>query len=253
MIAAAKAAVVAVLVAYVLPTYSILHRMTDARDDLALNALKVEGSAAISPASAREVAALMGVEWQSGELMLNFTASLRFPGRCRIELSSTESTKTVAAVSSNGKRRNEGGELPALQVAVDEVCAVLALRGAGEGESRSAVEKHLAALKVNARLTSLGRFRGTAAYVLGDTTEGAPQLWVFKDPASLNNPKFNPARVRFTDDKQIAWDVHFFDYSSQATGQAFPRQVLVNKGAEPVLRLTSLKGDLKPKLDDALF
>ena len=98
----------------------------------------------------------------------------------------------------------EGGDLPALQVAVDQICALLALRGAGEGESRVAIEKHLAALKVNTRLTSLGRFRGTVAYVLGDAVEGAPQLWIFKD-------HFNPARVRFVDDKQAAWDVHFFD------------------------------------------
>ena len=241
-----KAAVAGLMVAYVLPSYSILRRMADGRDDLALSGLKAEGSAAVSPGSAREVAAMMGVEWQSGELMLNFVASMRLPGRCRLELSSTESTKTLTAVSSNGKRRSEGGELPALQVAVDEICALLALRGAGDGDSRVAVERHLAALKVNSKLTSLGRFRGTVAYVLGDPVEGAPQLWIFKD-------QFNPARIRFVDDKQVAWDVHFFDYTSQATGQSFPRQVLVNKGPEPVLRLTTLKGEVKPKLDDALF
>ncbi len=246
MIAGLKWALVGLVAAYVLPTVSILRRMAEGRDELSLNALRVEGSAAIGPASAREVATLMGIEWQSGELMLNFTAAIRFPGRCRLELSSTESTKSIAAVSSNGKRRNEGPQLPALQVAVDEVCALLALRSAGEGESRAAVERHLATLKVNTRVTSLGRFRGTVAYVLGDVTDGAPQLWIFKD-------HFNPARVRFVDDKQLAWDVHFFDYTSQATGQSFPRQVLVNKGVEPVLRLTTLKGETKAKLDDALF
>ena len=246
MIAGFKIALVGLMVAYVLPAYSILRRVAEGRDDLALSALKVEGSAAVAPSSAREVAALMGVEWQSGELMLNFSASMRFPGRCRLELSSTESTKSLVAVSSNGKRRMEGGDLPALQVAVDQICALLALRGAGEGESRVAIEKHLAALKVNTKLTSLGRFRGTVAYVLGDAVEGAPQLWIFKD-------HFNPARVRFVDDKQAAWDVHFFDFTSQATGQSFPRQVLVNKGLEPVLRLTTLKSDPKPKLEDGLF
>jgi hypothetical protein len=246
VIAGFKVAVVALMVAYVLPAYSILRRLADGRDDLALNGMKVEGSAAVGPSSAREVAGLMGVDWQSGELMLTFTASMRLPGRCRLELSTPESTKTLVAVSSNGKRRNEGGELPALQVAIDQICAVLAFRGSADGESRAAVERHLAALKVNSRLTSLGRFRGTVAYVLGDPGDAAPQLWIFKD-------HFNPARVRFTDDKQLVWDVHFFDYSSQATGQAFPRQVLVNKGSEPVLRLTTLKGDLRAKLDDALF
>ncbi len=241
-----RTAVLALAIGYLLPSYSILRRLADARDELALNALKVEGSAAIGPAAARDVAALMGVDWQSGELMLNFTASLKFPGRCRLELSSPESTKLLVAVSSNGKRRHEGGELPALQLAVDEVCALLVLRGAGDGDSRAAVEKHLAALKVNTRAISLGRFRGTVAYVLGDTAEGAAQLWVYKDG-------FAPARIRVTDDKQIAWDVQFFDYTSQAAGEAFPRQLLVSKGGEQVLRLTALKGEPKPKLDDALF
>jgi len=253
VIAGLKIAVVALATAYLLPSYSILKRMANERDDLGLNAIKVEGSATVSPSSAREVAALMGVEWQSGELSLVFTGAIRFPGRCRLELSSTESTKTLVALSSNGKKKGEGGDFPALQVAVDQICGLLALRAAGDGESRAAVEKHLTGLKVNYRNTSLARFRGTAAYVLGDTAEGAPQFWVFKDSASLSKPPFNPARVRFTDDKSIAWDVHFFDFASQATGQAFPRQVLVNKGTEPVLRFTALKGDLKAKLDDSLF
>lgn len=248
-----KAAVVALAVGYVLPAYSILRRMADNRDDLGLTALKVEGSAAVSPSSAKEVAGLLGVPWQSGELMLTFTVSMRLPGRCRVELGSPESTKTVAAVSSNGKKRMEGGELPALQVMIDEICAVLALRGAGEGDSRVAVEKHLAALKVNTKSTALGRFRGTVAYVLGDLTEGAPQLWIYKPAASSSQSDMHPARVRFTDDKQVAWDVHFFDYASQAAGEAFPRLVAVSKGPEQVLRLTVLKADSKPKLDDALF
>lgn len=241
-----KAVLLALALGYLLPPYSILRRLAENRDELALNGLKVEGNAAVGPSSAREVAALLGVDWQSGELMLNFTASMKFPGRCRLELSSLESTKVLAAVSSNGKRRNEGGELPALQLATDEICGLLALRGAGEGDSRAAVERHLAALKVNAKVTSLGRFRGTVAYVLGDTTDGAAQLWIYKD-------RFSPARVRLTDDKQIAWDLHFFDYTSQAAGESFPRQVLVSKGTEQVLRLTTLKGDLKPKLEDSLF
>lgn len=249
-----KAAVAALALGYVLPTYSILRRVAQNRDDLGLNTLKVEGSAAVAPSSAREVANLLGVPWQSGELMLGFTVTMKLPGRCRIELVSTESTKALAAVSSNGKRRMEGGELPALQVLIDQVCALLALRGANEGDSRVAIEKHLAALKVNAKNTSIARFRGGVAYVLGDVTEGAPQFWVYKPPASAESQKdMHPARVRFTDDKQVAWDVHFFDFASQGAGEWFPRLVQVSKGTEPVLRLTTLKGDNKAKLDDASF
>ena len=246
MIAGLKAGLVGLTLLYVLPSYSILRRMAEGRDDQALSALKVEGSAVVSPPAAKEVAGLLNVSWVSGELPLNFSVSMRLPGRCRIELSSPESTRVLAAVFSNGKRRSEGGELPALQVAVDQVCALLALHGAGEGESRAAVERHLNALKINRTPTSLGRFRGTVAYVVGDPKEDAPQLWVFKD-------HFTPARVRFSDDKQNKWDVQFFDYSSAASGEWFPRVLLVQTANEPVLRLTVLKGDNKPRLDDASF
>jgi hypothetical protein len=246
VIAIGKTALIALLVGYVLPSYSILRRMAEGRDDQALSTMKVEGSAVVSPTAARDVAGLLGVEWVSGELPLSFTASLRFPGRCRLELSSPESTRVVAAVSSNGKRRVEGGELPALQAAADEICAVLALRGAGEGESRAAVERHLGTLKVNRAATSLGRFRGTVAYVVGDPGDSAPQLWVYKD-------RFTPARVRFSDEKQNRWDIQFFDYTSPATGEWFPRVLLIQKGLEPVIRLTALKGDVKARLDDSLF
>lgn len=246
MIPAVKAALVGLTLLYVLPSYSILRRMADGRDEQALTTLKIEGSAVVSPGAAKEVARLLGIEWVSGELPLNFSVAMRVPGRCRIELSSPETTKVIAAVSSNGKRRAEGGELPALQVAADEVCALIALRGAGEGESRAAVERHLNAHKINRAPTSLGRFRGTVAYVVGDPGPDAPQLWVFKD-------HFTPARIRFSDDKQNKWDVQFFDYTSQASGEWFPRVLLVQKGSEPVLRLTVLKGDNRVKLDDALF
>ena len=246
MIWAAKTALLSLTLLYVLPTYSILRRMAAGRDEQALTQLKVEGSAVVSPSSARQIADLLGVEWISGELQLNFTVALRFPGRCRIELSSAQSTKSLVAVSSNGKRRSEGGALPALQAAADEVCALIALHGAGEGESRAAVERHLGALKVNQAATSLGRFRGTVAYVIGDPTETAAQLWVSKD-------HFTPARIRFSDEQQVRWDVQFFDFTSQAAGDWFPRVLLVQRDGESVLRMTALKGDARGKLEDALF
>ncbi len=246
MIPGVKLWALALALGYVLPSYGILKRMAENRDEQALTGIKVEGAAVVSPGGAREVANLLGVEWTSGELALNFTAMIRFPGRCRLELSSGQSTKVLAAVSSNGKRRSEGGELPALTSAVDQLCAVLALRGGGDGESRAAVERHLGTLKVNRAVTSLARFRGTVTYVVGDPGADAPQLWIYKD-------HFAPARLRYTDEKQNKWDVQFFDYSSAASGEAFPRLLLIQKGADPVLRLTSLKSDLKARLDDAVF
>lgn len=172
--------------------------------------------------------------------------SLRFPGRCRLDLSSPESTKVLTFAWSNGKKRQEGGELPAAAVAVDELCSLLSLRSGTDGESRAALERHLAALKVNLRDTSLARFAGTVAFVVGDRAEGAPQLWVYKD-------RFQPARVRLTDAAGAQWDVRFIDYGSQATGDWFPRIVEVYKGTELQLRLTVLSADAHAELNDVKF
>ena len=246
MIAVLKSALLVGLFGYVLPSHGILKRLAESRDSNALVTLKVEGSAAVSPSSAREVAGLLGVEWISGELPLSYSVSMKFPGRCRFELSSPESTKVLAAVSSNGKSRTEGGELPALVAAANQACALLALRGASDGESRASLERHLDGLKINRAVTSLGRFRGVVTYVVGDPGPDAPQFWAYKD-------RFTPARIRYVDDKQTKWDLHFFDYTSQATMDWFPRVLVVQKGNEPVLRMTALKGDAKARLDDALF
>src|SRR5262249_50659812 len=94
--------------AYVMPSYSVLRRTAEARDKLELVSLKVEGSAQVPKASAEALASTLGVQAGQGELQLSMAVSMRMPGRCRVELSSSESTRAVAAVSSNGKRRVEG-------------------------------------------------------------------------------------------------------------------------------------------------
>jgi hypothetical protein len=241
-----KAALLLLASGYVLPSWSILKWSAKARDAQPSSTMRVEGTAVVSPSAARDVANLLGVQWTSGELPLSFAVEVKFPGRCRYELSSPESTRVVAAMTSNGKRRTEGGDLPALAAAADETCALIALHSSGDGESHAELEKHLNGLKVNKAVTSIARFRGTIAYVVGDAAADAPQLWLYKDT-------FEPARIRYTDDKQNKWDVHFVDYSSPASGDTFPRVVVVQKGGEPILRMTALKGDLKPKLDDARF
>ncbi|MBK7862360.1 MAG: hypothetical protein IPJ65_27880 [Archangiaceae bacterium] len=240
-----RLAALALVLAYVMPPYSVLRRMAESRDDLGLSALKVEGTATAPAAAAPDYANALGVTAGQGELQLSAAVSMRLPGRCRVELSSLDSTRSVAAVTSNGKKRFDGAELPALQVAADEICAVLALHGAGDGDSRAAVERHLSGHKVDVRQASLGRFQGKLAYVIGDSKRGASQFWVFKDE------KFHPARSIFSDDKG-SWDVRFIDYDSQAIDW-FPRVVEVWKGDALQLRMTTLNTDAKPKLDDKSF
>jgi hypothetical protein len=248
--------VLALALAYVMPAYSVLRNVANGRDRLELVGLKVEGTATLPKGVGDDIASAIGVQVGPSELQLPMTVSMHVPGRCRIELSSLESTKVVAAVSSNGKRRFEGVEVPALEVLSDELCAVLALRSAGEGESRAALERHLKGLKVDVAVSSLGRFAGKIAYIVGAVAPGSPQFWAYKDKFDAVNEvgeKVTPARLRFADDKGAAWDIRLIDYSSMSTGDTFPRVVEIYKGDALQLRLTSLSSDAKPKLDDKQF
>jgi hypothetical protein len=233
-------------VAYVLPAYSILRRTANRRDDITTSALEVEGTAAVAPAAAREVAGLMGTEWTSGELSLSGKLQVRFPGRCRLELSSPDTTKVLAVASSNGKSRAEGGDLAALKVLLEESCALLALRSQTDGQTRALMERHLDTLKVDQRRTALGRFAGTLVFLIGSKDPNASQFWVYKE-------RFQPARVMFTDAGGTRWDVRFLDFSSQATGNWFPRIVEVYKGEELQLRVMALEGNGAAKLDEVKF
>lgn len=243
----AALAVAGLAQAYLLPGYSILRRMTDVRDEIALSGLKVEGSATFyGPASKDAAAALTtAVDAQRPELSVDMTVSLRLPGRCRLEVSSIESGKRSAVSSSSGKRRSEGAEVPGLAAALSQICPLLAARSGSENEARAAVERHLAQLGVDSKKVWLGRFSGMVAYVLGDAAEGQSQLWIFKEG-------FQPARVRWTQESTL-WDVRFSDYHSPATGDWYPRIVEVYRAGQLVVRMTSMRADAKPRLDDAIF
>lgn len=241
-----KGLLLALITAYIMPSYGVLKRYANQRDDLATTQLKAEGVTAVSPALAKDVSNLLGVPWNSGELMLNASLAVRFPGRCRLELSSPDSTKTLAAAWAGGKVRSEGGELPALQVAVQHACALLALRSGEDGATREALLKHLGTLKTDTRAVSLARFAGTVSYVIGQRADGQPSFWVYKD-------RFLPSRLKFTDEAGTAWDVRFLDYTSQATGDVWPRVIELYKGNEPQLRVMVLNANTKADLSSVKF
>ena len=241
-----KAAFLALALAYIMPPYGVLKRFASQRDDLTVSNLKAEGVAAVSPAVAKDVAALMGITWNSGELMLNASLSVRFPGRCRLELTSTESTRVLVAASSGGKVRTEGGEVEALGVALQQACSLLSIKSNEDGATREAVGKYLASIKVDQKQVMLARFNGSVSYLIGQKLEGQAQLWIYKD-------RFLPSRVKFTDDRGTAWDVRFSDYTSQATGEIWPRVLEVYKGAEPQLRVMVLNANTKADLSNVKF
>jgi hypothetical protein len=225
--------------AYVLPGGAILRRLVEAREELHLSAARVEGTLSFSGGTMAELRTELP-EYRTDAVFL-----LRVPGRCRLD-ASTPDAKPLSAVDASGKRHGEGPPVAALGYAVQEVCALLALRSSSEADARSALEQHLHALKVETQLTSLGRVGGQVAYVLGGAKPADGQLWVFKD-------SFLPARVRFTDEHGAAWEVRFIDFASPATGTWFPRQLEVWRGNELQLRFTTLRGDNHAAVPEKLF
>ncbi|WP_306819206.1 hypothetical protein [Archangium lipolyticum] len=231
--------------AYVLPGGSILRRMMGEREELNLSALRADGSLSFYGPGVKEAGAALGLPADRPELQADGTVYLKVPGRCRFEAKALEGN-TVATVVSGGRKRVEGTEIPALTEAVQQVCAILAARAGSAVEGREVVETYLRSLGIEPRTTSLGRFGGEVAYVLGGQGEGKPQFWVYKEG-------FKPARVRYKDGKGTAWDVRFLDYNSPATGDAVPRTLEVWRGGERVMRYTVLSGDTRAKLADTLF
>jgi hypothetical protein len=241
-----KSAILALVVAYIMPSFGVLKRFASERDGLTVSNLKADGVAAVSPVLAKDVAGLMGVTWNSGELMLNASLSVRFPGRCRLELSSPESTRVLAAASTNGKVRGEGGDVQALMVGLEQACALLSIKSSEDGATRDTVQKYLGSLKVDLKQVGLARFGGSVSYLIGQKAEGQSQLWVDKE-------RFLPSRLRFNDASGTAWDVRFSDYSSQATGEMWPRVLEVYKGNEPQLRVMVLNANAKADLSTVKF
>jgi hypothetical protein len=240
-----KHVLVALLLTYIMPSFSVLKRVANNRDELTVTAVKTEGLAAIAPVLARQLAPALSTSWTSGELPLAATISVRYPGRCRIDLTPTDGGKTATVAWANGKKRSEGPSVPALEVAVEQLCATLALKSSTEGETRGALERHLASLKVDTRQVALGRFEGAVVFVLGEKTDATPYFEVYKD-------RFLPARVHVPDPGG-AWDVRFVDYTSQATGDWLPRVVEVWRGKELNLRLSVLSADGHAALEGVKF
>lgn len=231
-------------VAYVLPGFSILRRMVERRNDLRLTTLQVTGTATFPQTDRGEAALALGVPPPERALQGEATIALKLPGRCRMEVRVPEGGAS-ATVQAHGKRRIEGTEIAAVSAALAQVCSVVALTGA-EAQSRQALDRYLRSLGIEVQTTSLGRFDGRIAYVLGKRAEGSAQFWIYKD-------SFQPARVLFADERGTRWDVQFKDFGSPVGGDAFPRQIEVKRGGDLLMRFTALETRTGPKLADQLF
>ena len=233
----------AAALAYVIPAFSILRRMVERRDGLRLSALRITGTASFSGPAAKEAAAALGMAPER-EVQADMAISLKIPGRCRVDVSAPGGRSSFVSVQ--GKPRAEGTEIPPVSQALMQICPLLALRSAAEGEARADVERYLRGLGIEDRPSSLGRFDGRIVYVIGKTAPDQPQFWVYKD-------SFLPARVLYRDRDGNRWDVRFRDFGSAVTGDWFPRIVEVARGEEMLARLTALSADGRPQLADNLF
>jgi hypothetical protein len=236
--------------AYVLPSSAILRRMADARDDLKLFTLKVDGTVTFLGPTAKEAGSALGTPVDLSELSSDAAFLFKFPGRCRVEVTSRDGG-ALAAVNSHGKARQEGRTVKPLEVALREVCALLAARSSSGSSGQEQVKNHLRGLEIPVPSpTALSRMAGEIAYVIAPKAEkdaeSPGQFWVYKG-------SFMPARVLFTDEDGSRWDVRFIDYTSPATGEWFPRTLEVHLNGEPALRFTGSKASTQAKIpDDAL-
>ena len=231
--------------AYVLPSYSILRRMVEKRDDLHLSALRIDGTVSFPTEAAQEPGAALDLPGDH-EIQADGSIFLKLPGRCRMEVRVPEGSNSTS-VNSNGKRRTEGKVIASVAAALDEICPALALRSASEGEARDALERHLKSLGIDTKQTSLARFEGQIAYVIGNPKEGSPQFWIYKD-------SFQPARVLFKGKQAGAlWDVRFRDFGNPVSADWFPRVVEVVRADQLLMRFTALSADASPKLTDSMF
>jgi hypothetical protein len=235
--------------AYVLPGGSILRRMSNAREEKRLSSFRVEGSVIVSGPAVAEAGGALNVASDRPEFQVDGALNVKIPGRCRFDVSSTESGNRSSTVVASGRKRVvEGKEIAAVSVLVTQVCAILAQNAGSVQDTKLAHEAYLQGLGVNTKLTSLSRLGGEVAYVLGDPAEGKPQFWVYK-----SRDTFQPARLRYSDAAGVAWDVRFLDYAGPYTGDWMPRTVEVWRAGQRVLRFTALKADNRSAVSDTLF
>jgi hypothetical protein len=230
--------------AYILPAWSILRRMSEARDELQISNFRLDGTLTLSSWSGRGLGtALVGSS--RSELQVDALLLMKLPGRCRLEASALEGGRSIA-IWSHGKERNEGPRVEEIVAVLGQVCPLLAVRSSSDAETRAAIDRHLRGMKIDVRTTSLARLGNQIVYVLGSTAPGQSQFWIYKDI-------FLPASVRWVDQEKKAWDVRFLDYGSPISGESFPRIIELYRDGELLLRFSGLKSDFKSVLSDKLF
>ena len=239
--------------AYLLPGWSLVRKTEARRGDLGLRSLQIQGTLLLTGERAQKLSETLHQPLDQGQLALPAVASFKYPGRCRIELAAPGGAKRGPAVIDRNGVLAGGPELQFLQPLLALSCPLLTSRGGDEG-TRAIVE-WMKNLGVDFQTTSLARFEGVIAEVIGadPREQTSSQVWIDKDA-------FVPLRVIAKQGGAVA-DARFLDLGAPGSGaDTLPRiielwrQSASGGGAgEMLARFTGTKADPNLDIDDALF
>ena len=234
--------------AYLLPPATVLRRLAQRREEMAIASLEVRGTLAASGDAARALSAATGLPLSGSELFAPAVLSIKAPGRCRLELvpAAGPAADHPFVATARGKLAGKGlDRSPAAVALLKATCALLGLRPAGADPGRVYADE-LFRLGISLNDDYLGHLGGRVAYVLGaPPQEKRPQAWIDKQ-------SFQPVRLMAALAGPLA-DVRLVDYGSPVGGEIFPRAVEVHEGGALSLRLTAEKLAANPKIPDSLF
>ncbi len=116
-----------------------------------------------------------------------------------------------------------------------------------EKPSKELYQSVLAGLKVNMKETTLARFHGRVAYVIGakEWERDRPQLWIDKD-------SFLPLRLFVPDGRSLV-DIGWFGWGGRLGGDHFPSEIEISRDGKIFEHCESIDINTTTKISDDLF
>ena len=240
--AAALAAIALPALAYLLPTTSVLRRLGERREKLAVAALEVTGTLQAEGPLADRLRAAAG-QPAGGIATMPARFLLKVPGRCRLEVVGATPAESPFVALRDGRVTGTGGleTDPAVTATLRALCMLLGTSTAGDASDAYAAA--LTRRGVSLAEQSLGRFDGRVAYVVGGRArEARPMLYVDKD-------SFQPLRLVAPEGGALV-DVRLLGWGSPTGGDWFPRAVEAVQAERLLLRFTTERANANPRIPE---
>jgi hypothetical protein len=243
--AAALAAIALPALAYLLPTTSVLRRLGERREKLAIATLEVTGTLQVEGPLADRLRAAAG-QPAGGIATAPARFLLKVPGRCRLEVVGATPAESAHVALREGRVTGAGGleTDPAAAATLRALCTLLGTSTAGDASDAYAAA--LARRGVSLGEQGLGRFDGRVAYVIGGRgREARPMLYVDKD-------SFQPLRLVAVEGGALV-DVRLLGWGSPTGGDWFPRAVEAVQAERLLLRFTTEKANANPRIPEGVL